>query len=173
MKHINVTSLKDIISAEKSNSSIDFINVCTTAEYKEKHISGVRSVPLDTLATRLSEFKGKKTIYVHCRSGNRSSKAIETLHKLGVKADLVNVEGGLMAWEEAKYPTNSLTNRLPLMRQVFLAAGSLVLVGTVLGIFLGPLFLVIPLFVGGGLVVSGSTGWCGMAMLLSRMPWNK
>ena len=173
MKHISTTSFKEVLSTEKNNSTVDFINVCTTAEYKEKHIEGVRSVPFDEIERHLGEFKGKKTIYVHCRSGNRSQKAVKILEELGVEAELVNVEGGLLSWDEAGFQTMSLTKRLPLMHQVMLVAGGLVLLGYVLSVTVHPNFILLSVFVGAGLFVSGLTGWCGMAIILSKMPWNK
>ena len=59
MKHININSFRDVLTVEKNNSTVDFINVCTAVEYKEKHIAGVRSVPLDELEKHLDEFKNK------------------------------------------------------------------------------------------------------------------
>lgn len=173
MKHISITAFKEVIESEANNSTVDFINVCTPAEYKEKHIKGVRSVPLDTLHTRVTELNNKKTVYIHCRSGNRGRQAIEKLQSLGVTAELVNVEGGLLAWQEAGFETGSLTSRLPIMRQVFIGAGILVLGGILLTHFITYDFILLPLFVSLGLLVSGVTGWCGMAILLSKMPWNK
>jgi len=173
MKHISVSGFKEVIESESNNQTVDFINVCTPAEYKEKHIKGVRSAPLDTLHTRVDELNKKKTIYIHCRSGNRGRQAIEKLRSLGVTAELVNVEGGLLAWEEAGHETGSFTKRLPLMRQVFIGAGGLMLGGLVLAHLIDYQFLLIPLFVSIGLLISGITGWCGMALLLSKMPWNK
>lgn len=172
MKHISITSFKEVLGTEKNNTAVDFINVCTTAEYKEKHIPGVRSVPLDELNKHVSEFNGKQTIYVHCRSGNRSKKAIEQLESLGVRAELVNVEGGILAWDAAGFATNSHTNRLPIIRQVLIAAGSLVVISHIAAAFV-PVWLYLSLFVGVGLLFAGVTGWCGMAFLLAKMPWNK
>ncbi len=172
MQHISVSSFKEVIHAEKNNTSVDFINVCTPAEYKEAHIEGVRNVPADDIVRRAQEFEGKKTIYVHCRSGRRSQKAIEALQQAGVKAELVNVEGGLMAWNQAGFNTLSLTTRLPIMRQVMLTAGALVLSGVALS-YVNPQFILISAFVGAGLTFAGITGWCGMNMVLSRMPWNR
>lgn len=173
MKQISTSAFKEIIESEVSNPTVAFINVCTPAEYNEKHIKGVRNIPLDTLAENVTELQTKKTIYIHCRSGNRGRQAVEKLTNLGVQAELVNVEGGLLAWEEAGYQTESNTNRLPLMRQVFIGAGGLVLLGVLLTHFVHYAFILIPLFVSLGLFVSGLTGWCGMALLLSKMPWNK
>ncbi len=174
MKHISPSAFKEVLQTENNNNTIDFINVCTTAEYKEKHISGVRSVPLDELEKHLDEFTNKKTIYIHCRSGARGKRAVETLTSLGVQAELVNVEGGILAWEEAGYATNFFAKvKIPLMRQVLLSAGLLVLISSFFGFTISQNFFLITLFVGAGLTISGATGWCGMAILLSKMPWNK
>lgn len=173
MKHISISAFKEVIESEANNPTVDFINVCTPAEYKEKHIKGVRSVPLDILHTRVAELNQKKTVYIHCRSGNRGRQAIEKLQTLGVTAELVNVEGGLLAWEEAGYETGSHTTRLPVMRQVFIGAGGLVLGGVLLTHVVNYNFILVPLFVSLGLLVSGVTGWCGMALILSKMPWNR
>ncbi len=173
MKHISVSSFKEVIEAEKNNPSVDFINVCTPAEYKEKHISGVRSVPLDEIEQHVQEFKDKKTIYIHCRSGRRGMTAVEKLVALGVTAELVNVEGGIVAWEEAGYGVTKLSSRLSLMRQTFIAAGVLIVFAHILAVLGSPLWLVLSGAVGVGLFVAGLTGWCGMTMLLATMPWNK
>jgi hypothetical protein len=62
---------------------------------------------------------------------------------------------------------------MSLERQVRIAAGSLVVLGTVLGAFVHPAFLGLPAFVGAGLIFAGVTDTCGMGMLLARMPWNR
>ena len=173
MKHISVPAFKEVIQSESNNQTVDFINVCTPAEYNEKHIKGVRSVPLDTLHTKVDELNRKKTVYIHCRSGNRGRQAIEKLEALGVTAELVNVEGGLLAWEEAGFETGSHTRRIPIIRQVFIGAGALVLLGSMLAWFVNSGFLAIPLLVSVGLLTSGLTGWCGAALILSKMWWNK
>jgi len=173
MKHISVAAFKEVIDAEKNNPSVDFINVCTPEEYKEKHIPGVRSVPLDEIERHVGELSLRKTIYVHCRSGRRGEKAIERLAGLGITAELVNVEGGILAWEGAGYGTARLSSRMSLMRQTFIAAGALVVISYVLGTFVSSVAYALAGAVGLGLIVAGSTGWCGMTMLLSHMPWNK
>lgn len=173
MRHISVDSFKEVVDAERGNSSVDFINVCTPAEYKEKHIEGVRNVPLDALSQHVGEFAGKQTVYVHCRSGRRAEQAIATLHTLGVTAELVNVEGGLMAWDTAGHPTKALTNRMPIMRQVLLIAGLMVLLGLLLSRVVHPAFMLLTAVVGAGLTFAGATGWCGMSFVLAKMPWNR
>jgi rhodanese-related sulfurtransferase len=173
MKHISIGAFRQTLEAEASNPTVAFINVCTPDEYAAKHIKKVKSLPLDELTSRYTELKDKKTIYIHCRSGNRSKRAIETLEQLGVRAELVNVEGGMMAWESAGFKTASTSSTIPLTQQVFITAGLLILLGCTLTVLHGAIFIVIPGFVGGGLLFAGITGWCGMAVLLSKMPWNR
>jgi hypothetical protein len=59
------------------------------------------------------------------------------------------------------------------MRQVQIAAGSLVLIGAALGTFVHPGFYGLSAFVGAGLVFAGVTGWCGMASALGLLPYNR
>lgn len=173
MRHITVHALKEVLTAKSGNADVDFINVCTPAEYNEKHIPGVRNVPLDELDKHISELNDKNTIYIHCRSGKRGLQAIEKLTALGVTAELVNVEGGILAWDEAGYGTRSLTARMPLMQQVLLTAGLLSTLGFVLGWLVHPNFVYLSLFVGLGLAYAGASGHCTLAYILSKMPWNK
>jgi rhodanese-related sulfurtransferase len=62
---------------------------------------------------------------------------------------------------------------LPLMRQVQIAAGSLVLLGLVLSNVVAPPWILLTWFVGAGLTFAGISGFCGMARLLAAMPWNR
>ncbi len=173
MKDISVSEFKDALNRESQNPAVDFINVCSPAEYKEKCIPGVRSVPLNVLHDHVHEFKDKKKIYIHCRSGARGRNATEVLTNLGISAELINMEGGILAWEKAGYPTNTATKRLPIMRQVLLTAGFLVTLGVVLSLTVSPLFIYLSLFVGCGLMFAGITGWCTLSYILERMPWNR
>jgi len=62
---------------------------------------------------------------------------------------------------------------LPLERQIFLIAGLMILSGVLLGWQVHPGFYGLAAFVGAGLSVAGATGFCGMALILGRCPWNK
>lgn len=173
MKEITIEEFKSALEKRSANTDVDFINVCTPAEYQEKNIPGVRSVPLDTLMNHLDEFKSKKSILIHCRSGNRSRHAVEILQNAGIKAELMSMAGGLMAWEKAGFKTGAFTHRMPLMRQVLLTAGLFVALSIVLSILVHPNFQYVALFVGCGQMFAGLTGWCGLSYFLEKMPWNK
>ena len=62
---------------------------------------------------------------------------------------------------------------MSLERQVRIGAGSLVLLGVLLGWLVHPAFFGLSAFVGAGLVFAGVTDWCGMGLLLAKMPWNR
>src|SRR5262249_33175410 len=111
-------------------------------------------------------------LYVICGSGSRSRKACEKIVAAG-STNVVNVEGGTLACADAGLPVVRGKKAISLERQVRIAAGSLVLVGMLCGWLVHPAFLGITAFIGAGLVFSGVTDFCGMGMLLARMPWNQ
>jgi rhodanese-related sulfurtransferase len=83
------------------------------------------------------------------------------------------VEGGTLAWIEAGLPvTRGTAKVISLERQVRIAAGALVLTGVLLGWFVHPPFFGLAGFVGAGLVFAGITDFCGMGLLLAKLPWN-
>ena len=110
-------------------------------------------------------------VYLICRSGSRGRQACEKFLAAGYD-NVVNVEGGTLEWERAGLPVVRGRKTVSLERQVRIAAGLLVVMGTGLGAFVHPGFLALSAFVGAGLVFAGITDTCGMGMLLARMPWN-
>jgi rhodanese-related sulfurtransferase len=84
------------------------------------------------------------------------------------------VEGGIEAWKKAGLPiAGDHGQPIAIERQVQIAAGSLVLLGVVLGQIASPAFYAVSAFVGAGLTFAGISGSCGMAKLLALMPWNR
>jgi rhodanese-related sulfurtransferase len=84
------------------------------------------------------------------------------------------VDGGIEAWKKAGLPVlRDARQPMEMQRQVQITAGTLVLLGVVLGHFASPAFYAISAFVGAGLTFAGISGWCGMAKLLALMPWNR
>ena len=78
-----------------------------------------------------------------------------------------------MACIAAGLPVVRGKKAISLERQVRIAAGSLVVVGALLGWSVHPAFVGLSAFVGAGLVFAGITDTCGMGMILARMPWNR
>ncbi|MGD9647938.1 MAG: rhodanese-like domain-containing protein [Pirellulales bacterium] len=157
----------------QAGQRVELIDVRTPVEYREVHVDGAHNVPLDKLAAhRFAEQRNGAPLYVICRSGNRAKQACEKLLAAGC-GNVVNVEGGTQAWEQAGLPVVRGKQAMSLERQVRIAAGSLVLVGSALGAFVSPYWIALAAFVGAGLVFAGITDTCGMGMLLARMPWNQ
>ncbi len=88
-------------------------------------------------------------------------------------SDVINIEGGTSAWEQAGLPVVRGKKAMSLERQVRIAAGSLILVGVILSFVVHPYLIGISAFVGAGLVFAGITDTCGMGMMLAKMPWNQ
>ena len=159
--------------AARSNEEVCFIDVRSIDEFRSGHIPGASCIPLQELAQRLDEVPKDKTILLSCQSGARSAKAKELLLSHGY-SNLAQVDGGFLAWSAAGFPVRRLTRTsLSLQRQVMLVAGLLVFVGSILGLFVDPRFVFVPLFVGAGLAFAGLSGFCGLARVLERMPWNR
>ena len=79
----------------------------------------------------------------------------------------------MLAWIEAGLPVDRGTAKvMSLERQVRIGAGSLVLLGVILGLLVNPYFIALSGFVGAGLIFAGLTDWCGMGLLLAKAPWN-
>ena len=172
IQDISVHQLKNILSMDQLQNKI-LIDVRSPKEHREIKMEGAVNIPLEELAARKAEFENYDTIFVHCRSGGRSQKACAILQNL-TKAQEINVKGGILEWEAEGFPVHRGAKvQLTLLRQVHLIAGTLLLVGSALAWFVSPNWILLPAVVGAGLFTSGSTGWCGMAELLSRMPWNK
>lgn len=168
-------SVAELAKECQSGRPVNLIDVRTPVEFRELHSVYARNVPLDELASLpLEKVIGPKSdpVYVICRSGNRSTKACELLVREGFTR-VVNLDGGTLAWEAAGLPVERGKKAISLERQVRIAAGTLVLVGAVLGAFVHPYWIGLSAFVGAGLIFAGVTDTCGMAMVLARMPWNK
>lgn len=154
----------------------NLLDVRTPAEYASVHAKDARLIPLDSLDVKQAwEARPAKDqpIFVLCKSGGRAAKARDRFLAAGI-SDVICVEGGTDAWERAGCPVvRSDRKVISLERQVRIGAGTLVLAGVALGFLVHPGFFALSAFVGAGLVVAGITDWCGMGMMLARMPWNR
>ena len=147
------------------------VDIREADERAREHVPGARHNPLSRLAA--VDAAGAKAVIFHCRSGARTAANAQRLAAV-TDCDAYVLEGGLEAWKKAGLPVTVDTRQpIEIMRQVQIVAGSLVLAGVALGVWVSPAFLAVPAFVGAGLIFAGSTGWCGMARLLALMPWNR
>lgn len=150
------------------------VDVREDFEHDLERIAGAYHAPLSTLDPgAVREQFGDKRVVFHCRTGRRSAEAARKMQ--ATDEQTYHLAGGLEGWRAAGHATirNAHSPRIDVMRQVQMTAGSLVLGGVLLGAFVSPWFLILSGFVGTGLIFAGASGWCGMAKLLAKMPWNR
>ncbi len=177
----NITSISPeyLHTILSQGETVDLVDVRTPAEYRAGHAFGAKLVPLDELGPETISQHVKQpgagrdsTLYLLCKTGFRAQQAAERLGKAGYR-NLALVEGGTKAWEEAGLPMQRCVKALALERQVQIAIGVLLLLKVMLGFTLHELFFAATALVGTGLIVAGTTRWCGMAHLVAWMPWNR
>jgi rhodanese-related sulfurtransferase len=167
---ISAAEASQFVSAGGAGSVID---VRAGMEFETEHVPGSRLIPLDQVVARIDEIRAAPAPrLLLCRSGNRAATARKNLVELHV-GGLSVVEGGIVAYAGAGGETVKGKARMSLERQVRIVAGALVLIGVLLGYFLHPAILILSGFVGAGLVFAGVADFCGMGLLLARMPWNR
>ena len=98
MQIITVEELKAKMDA---GESLHLVDVREPHEHTEFNIGGLL-LPLGKVQTmqvdEIDELK-EDTVYIYCRSGNRSGQACLILETMGYK-NVVNVTGGMLAWQE-------------------------------------------------------------------------
>lgn len=171
---ITPRELQEILTARPEAAVLD---VRTPVEFAEVHVPQARLMPLDKLDPRRLVEDGtvpaEEPFYLLCRTGKRAAAAAEQFGKAGY-ANGVVVEGGTLGWIEAGLPVDrGRTKVISLERQVRIVAGSLILVGAILGHFVHYGFFGLSAFVGAGLLFAGITDFCGMGLLLAKAPWNQ
>ncbi len=78
---------------------IRVLDVREPDEYQIAHVNGVPQIPLGSLPQRFTELDPNQTIYIHCKSGIRSMKAVKFLQDQGFKY-VKSVKGGISAWAD-------------------------------------------------------------------------
>jgi len=160
----------------ETGEPLEFLDVRTPPEFAAAHVPGAQLVPLDRLDPQayLGQRKNpEKPIYVFCQAGGRATKAVERFRQAGFD-NAILVEGGTQAWIDAGLPVDRGDSKvLPLMRQVQIVIGGVSATGALLALIVNPLWALLPLFTGAGLIFAGATGICGLALLMAKAPWNR
>ncbi|UTY56113.1 rhodanese family protein [Massilia sp. erpn] len=150
------------------------IDIRAADEHARERIAQARHLPLEKLLAGTADAlpPGQSVIF-HCRSGQRTRQQAAALAACAPGTAYV-LEGGLDGWKQAGLPVlRDVSQPLELQRQVQIAAGSMIVLGSVLGATLTPWLYLLPGFIGCGLVFAGISGFCGLARLLMKMPWNR
>ncbi len=160
-----------VISPQQARAKMQegalLLDVRSYLEWRSGHVAGATLVPLDVLRRHPARGALGDEVLVICQSGRRSRVATRILTENGVNA--ANIAGGLDAWRAEGLPSQKAGGEVfELERQIRIAAGALILTG-----LLVPRARALSYLVGAGLVVTGFLNWCGLGLVLSKMPWNR
>ena len=137
-----------------SKGEARLVDIRETDEYTQEFVPGSRLIPLSIIAKHpLKDADAPdKPIVFFCHSGNRTANASDLLERLAGDVQAYRLDGGISGWEKAGLPVEHI--------------------GVIGSAFWHPFFW-LSAFVGAGLVFAGISGFCGLGVLLSHMPWNR
>ncbi|MFF8503116.1 rhodanese-like domain-containing protein [Streptomyces anulatus] len=154
------------------------IDVRTSGEYAGGHLPGALNIPLDEIQRALPDIRhaaDRGGVLVVCASGARSQNACRILAENNIAT--ATLSGGTAAWADGGHelhrPDGPSRATWAMERQVRLTAGTIVLLGLLLGVLAHPAFQTLSAVVAAGLVFSALTNTCGMAALLAKLPHNR
>lgn len=153
------------------------IDVRESEEFKSEHIIGALNIPLSVIESCWAHvfdiFKEDRLI-IMCRTGNRSQMACAHIKKYQELSDNIEIyTGGLEEYKKQGGFVTVGNNVISLMRQVQVTVWVLIIFFTLGTLFLHQSFLLLLLWIWGGLLFAGLTWKCGLAKVLSYLPFNK
>ena len=83
---------------------IAIVDIREEQEYATTHVPGMPLIPMSELQDRLDDLPTDKPLAIFCRSGNRSGTVTDYLNSLGDWGEVVNIEGGILAWAATGLP---------------------------------------------------------------------
>ncbi|MDC0535981.1 rhodanese family protein [Francisellaceae bacterium] len=170
MSKCETISVSEFLDLNKGKD-IKIVDIRNPDEFARESIKSAQNIPSDKLDECVLD-KDDMVIF-HCQAGNRTKQNHAKIEKLGLKKAYI-MEGGILAWKKASQPLNvDQKAPLPVMRQVQIIVGFMVVIGVILALTISPWFSLISAFFGGGLLFAGLTGYCGMANVLLLIPYNQ
>jgi len=104
---VTVIRHADAAAAQKllADGKVTVLDIRTPQEFAAGHIAGAKLVDFNSpdFKTRLSELDRSQPYLLHCASGRRSTKALETVQTLGFK-EVIHLDGGFNAWKAGGQP---------------------------------------------------------------------
>lgn len=101
--HLPEITVQELAELKKNKANFQLVDVREPSEYDVSHLNG-KLIPLGQLPDRLGELNPEQLVIVHCKSGGRSSRAVQFLLQQGFK-DVRNLKGGITAWRNEIDPT--------------------------------------------------------------------
>ncbi|MED7788925.1 rhodanese-like domain-containing protein [Francisella sp. 19X1-34] len=170
MHQVKNITVKEFLSLKKKEK-VKLIDIRTAGEHSRECIDCAENITVDKIYD--TDIQPDEIVVLHCQSGNRTNQAATKVKDLKAKAVYL-LEGGINAWKQHKQPTQkNVKEPLPIMRQVQIIVGFMVLLGVVLSFTVSQYFAILSGFFGAGLLFAGVSGTCGLAVMLEFLPYNK
>jgi rhodanese-related sulfurtransferase len=166
---MNTISIEELDGLLKKDAKIQRIDVRSQSEFKAEHIDGFVNVPLNVVDS--VKLTMEDPVIVICQHGIRSKKAAEILANLGY--NVMHVAGGVSQWKTKFTTIKGEKQPISIFRQVQILVGFFIVLSALLALTISVNFVVIGLFLGIGLFISGVTNTCALGRLLGWLPWNK
>lgn len=156
------------------------IDVREEDEFLAEHVENSINIPLSSfagMAPGILNQLGESNIIIMCRSGVRAVQALGMIKGLGFNDchEYEIYDGGILRWKKQGQAVVSrkVNAPLPLMRQVQLVVGSMAIGFGSAAALIDPVYAWGVVFIGGGLLLAGATGFCALANVLAMLPWNR
>lgn len=150
---------------------VKLIDIRSKQENARENITSAQCIPTEELT--IDKFDKDDIVVFHCQTGTRTQQAEGIFKNLGINKVYI-LDGGLNAWKKDGQQTQVDTKApLPIMRQVQIIVGFMVVLGVILALTISPYFSLLSAFFGAGLLFAGLSGFCGLAKVLMLLPYNK
>jgi rhodanese-related sulfurtransferase len=170
--HDTTLSALELRARIERHERMQLVDVRSPGEYAAGHIPGALNLPMEEAEARIEDLSKIGEVVLVCQSGSRASMTCEQLSDR--MPDLKVLDGGTDAWIASGYDVvRSTATTWSLERQVRLTVGVLILASSTLALTVNSSWAYATMFFGAGLTFAGLTNWCGMGMLISKMPWNR
>jgi rhodanese-related sulfurtransferase len=102
---VTVDQAREIMQRKAGQTDFLLLDVRTPEEFGEGHLTGAVSMNVlaPDFAARVAALDRGKTYLVYCRTGNRSTRAIQAMERLGFRLVYHMVEG-IVGWQKKGYP---------------------------------------------------------------------
>lgn len=170
MHKVEKISVKEYLDLKKKEK-VRLVDIRTPHEHKRECIGCAENILVEDIYD--ANIDSDEVVVLHCQSGNRTNQAAEKVAGLTAKK-IYLLDGGINAWKQHKQPTQkNVKEPLPIMRQVQIIVGFMVLLGVILSFTVSQYFAILSGFFGAGLLFAGLSGTCGLAIMLEFLPYNK
>lgn len=168
--HITADKLRNLMH----NNKVKIFDIREHDEYQKEHIIGAQNIPSSVIESYdFNDIKDTDTIVFYCQAGVRTRQCEPKLQNLPFKQVMI-LDGGISTWKKIGcVVAKNEKAPLPIMRQVQIVAGLLTILGVGLSFIVSPYFALLSGLVGVGLTLAGITGFCGMANILMKLPYNQ